>query len=1530
MLQGNRIVHSDLNAIIVLPEDRAGKTKTAQSMHCDAMGPGSICAESYREFTVIFHDELKAVQAFPELDREDSEIRAVRDGMGINYGAAGMGSIVLASRAGKGPAAQCAECKLEEFFLSSWANGDPALLVGKNKDGQITADQYPDDPSNVHHSYMGDPVRFVNLHAGPKETHVFHLHAHQWVQDKEDDNSVYLDSQTISPGASFSYDIHYGGSGNRNFTPGDSIFHCHLYPHFAQGMWELWRSHDVFEDGSKGRYLPDGEIKKHKLENGEEVDGTPNPALIPVPRRPLPPLPTAEFKGYPFYIPGLAGHRAPQPPYDMAVEKINGSDEELNGGLPRHIIVSELPAGDDDEKKAVAAKSTGSAKVIDGEASVDEEMLKPKSAKACSSPDLYERGRCLAAKNAERVKSLNGDEGLLEFARKLDKINIKTLPSQGTPDEQRAMDFHAGKYWPGQAANAGARGSDDNPGFEGTTPQGIKAVAYKSFDSDGHILDTRINIKNPMPTPRKELRFWVNGKDPQPGAPFADPCPAKPGEPPLLLRKYRAAYIQFDLTVNKAGWHDPQARIAVLERDVKDTFSGSRPAEPLFFRANSGDCVDFRATNLVPSNLNLDDFQVFSPTDIIGQHIHLVKFDVTSSDGSANGWNYEDGTFSADEVRERIKAYDRFLSDNKTVTRDPRIKLKTHPMFLSGGALYGDARGLCADQPGGSDDNPFCGAQTTVQRWWADPLYNKKNQDRTLQTVFTHDHFGPSSHQHHGLYAALIIEPKNAEWQKLTGAPLGGPVNKPIAGRRDDGGPTSYAANIIASNDAETRREFGLAFADFAIVYSSSNEPINAPNRVEKELPWAIGRNPLPAPEGISAEDPGTQLINYRNEPIPFRIGQPTENGFAQKEGAAGELANVFSSKTHANSFPNSALKEKDFSKDGEPLTAQNKSARQSGDPATPLLMAYEGDKVQLRLIQGAQEEQHVFTMHGVKWLAQSDSQHSGYMNAQQIGISEHFEFGVYFTKGVTDTDYLYSSNATDNLWDGQWGLMRVFRNSRKQEETGLAHLPWNTIRPPETPTTTDADNACDAADRELSVRRFTVSAWLARDLLPEKSLVYNRNAGITDPNAIIFVKDQETYNDEIIFTGGERLLREGLKQPEPLILRAAADECIKVELKNHLPQQMPDGPNYPDSWSWNMLPPIVENFNFNQVRASNRVGLHPQLLAVKTKAHDGANVGLNKDSTRGPGESIVYNWYAGARTLDAKTGQIKHTPIEFGATALVDLADVIKHSSHGAIGSLIIEPKGSRWDTDGNSGSKANCRQNQTRSWMPLSDASADVCDARGNFLFREFALLYQDDLSLQQGGEAMPNLSGADDSEDSGLKGFNYRTEPLWARFGLSPDVSPEDLNGRDFTNVFSSKTLHVGCNVLPCDPATPIFTAKAGQPVRFRLVHPAGHPRQHGFSLFGHNWYDKPWNKDSSAQDAKRAGANLIGSFSGIGPARHLNILTTAGGAFRVPGDYMYRSQESFQFSGGLWGIFRVEPKVDGAKNSRTRQPLRRRAK
>jgi hypothetical protein len=48
----------------------------------------------------------------------------------------------------------------------------------KRGDQRATQAFYPHDPANVHHSYMGDFVKFRNLHSG-KEQHIFHLHNHQ-------------------------------------------------------------------------------------------------------------------------------------------------------------------------------------------------------------------------------------------------------------------------------------------------------------------------------------------------------------------------------------------------------------------------------------------------------------------------------------------------------------------------------------------------------------------------------------------------------------------------------------------------------------------------------------------------------------------------------------------------------------------------------------------------------------------------------------------------------------------------------------------------------------------------------------------------------------------------------------------------------------------------------------------------------------------------------------------------------------------------------------------------------------------------------------------------------------------------------------------------------------------------------------------------------------------------------------------------------------------------------------------------------
>ncbi|HEV2762170.1 MAG TPA: hypothetical protein VGV38_04170, partial [Pyrinomonadaceae bacterium] len=700
MVHNNEIIHSDLNALITGPGKGRFPAGTYKPV---ATEPDR--DQPFREFTVVYHDEIKAVQAFPQFEDPvlSYTLHSVRDGFAINYGTGGVGAEILANRLGVGPMAPCVECKYEEFFLTSWAVGDPAMIVDVPASTQVddngnkipdapraTKAFFPEDPSNVHHSYLNDHVKMRVVHAGPKEHHVHHLHAHQWLRTPDDPDSSYLDSQAFGPGYSFTTEITHGGSGNLNKTTGDSIFHCHFYPHFAQGMWELWRVHDVFEEGTRldgdgrpaagSRALPDGEI----------MAGTPIPALVPLPTIAMAPMPEAQAQivngqvqvtgsgnpGFPFFVPAQAGHRPPAPPLDI----------EFDGGLPRHIITG------------------GTAHAV---------------------------------------------QTRLDFSKELLTATAEQLPEEGTPLEKAAMNF-------------------------------FSARTRSSFKPDGTSALFTLNG-----LPRKTA---ANPSGAQHGAPFADPCVDKDGNAVGSSRTYKAALIQLDLKFNKAGWHFPQSRILTLWEDVAATKNGTRAPEPFFFRANSKDCIEFHHTVLVPNFYALDDFQVKTPTDIMGQHIHLVKFDVLASDGSGNGFNYEDGTLSPDEVQERIHAINQtgglkaYNSAAKTT-----LAAKPHPFF---GTL---------------------GAQTTIQRWYADPTLNNNSEDRTLRTVFTHDHFGPSTHQQGGFYAGLVTEPKGSTWKhNETGE---------VLGTRFDGGPTTWQA--VIQTPTESYREFMLEFADFQLAYKA-------------------------------------------------------------------------------------------------------------------------------------------------------------------------------------------------------------------------------------------------------------------------------------------------------------------------------------------------------------------------------------------------------------------------------------------------------------------------------------------------------------------------------------------------------------------------------------------------------------------------------------------------------------------------------------------------------------------------------------
>jgi hypothetical protein len=120
--------------------------------------------------------------------------------------------------------------------------------------------------------------------------------------------------------------------------------------------------------------------------------------------------------------------------------------------------------------------------------------------------------------------------------------------------------------------------------------------------------------------------------------------------------------------------------------------------------------------------------------------------------------------------------------------------------------------------------------------------------------------------------------------------------------------------------------------------------------------------------------------------------------------------------------------------------------------------------------------------------------------------------------------------------------------------------------------------------------------------------------------------------------------------------------------------------------------------------------------------------------------------------------------------------------------------------------------------------------------------------------------------------------------------PQTPFEQTRDVDFTNVLTNA-------IVGDDPETPVFTARAGQLVRFRILNANGHLRNNVFNLHGHFWQEEPY-----ASNSKVIGNNPLSEFKGtqygIGPSSHYEVIPVngAGGARRITGDFLYRTQES----------------------------------
>jgi hypothetical protein len=616
-------------------------------------------------------------------------------------------------------------------------------------------------------------------------------------------------------------------------------------------------------------------------------------------------------------------------------------------------------------------------------------------------------------------------------------------------------------------------------------------------------------------------------------------------------------------------------------------------------------------------------------------------------------------------------------------------------------------------------------------------------------------------------------------------------------------------------------------------------------------------------PDREHDQNAGTMAINYRNSPFYHRDNE--------------DAAYVHSSQVH-------------------------------GDPETPVLEAYDGDQIRLRLFQGSYEEQHNFGLHGLRFDPEGFAEQD--MVSQVIGTSEAFTFRVpseetqQSFEHITNPDdlpvrdYRYGSNIIDDMWTGMWGLTRIWGSEvdhlqtlpdvdaqegdiseeelrtmghpapfsdfdwteegqraklRYAEDDDLTRPPDRNARQngsvgpiPPTPAD-DGKGPGEPCPDDAPVRSFDVTAF-------QVEIPYN-DYGDRDQYGVVFALDR--YVDEI---------KNGDRPVTPLTLHANQGDCIEINLTNDLPGGVTNDHSHPKmrvSQEWDR---------------SERISLHPLQVIYDVNGSNASTIGFNYDTTVDRGETITYRWYA---------------DVEVGTSILWDMADIRSTRHHGGFGQLVIEPE------------DAVTLDNETGE-VSVTSAESMIKLPGGEPDFRENALIYADgqfilnrddpDSCVVPPGPDIENpedpCNQLGDPEDHGYASINYRAEPFIRRF-----------ENNDAQHLVYSSRVHG-------DPNTPVLNAVTNDPVKFRVAAGADKARANAFHLAEHQWQrfqgvdESPIiGVDGQLSPGKALTLDLLGGAGGLG--------TGSGN-----GDYIYQeTKQRRRLEAGLWGIFRVRRQVGG---------------
>jgi FtsP/CotA-like multicopper oxidase with cupredoxin domain len=514
------------------------------------------------------------------------------------------------------------------------------------------------------------------------------------------------------------------------------------------------------------------------------------------------------------------------------------------------------------------------------------------------------------------------------------------------------------------------------------------------------------------------------------------------------------------------------------------------------------------------------------------------------------------------------------------------------------------------------------------------------------------------------------------------------------------------------------------------------------------------------------------------------------------------------------------------------------------GDPPTPLLRAYVGDPVVIRQV-GLDEQVGDLRITGHRFAEERFNANGVLTDAGTAGVSEKMDYVLQGGAGQFPGDYLYYSGRSLSLESGAWGIFRVMNTLHNSGPNALEPLPDRAPPPsgPGFPTLTNTGNAPPAAPAD--------SGSVCPGNAPVRSYNVSIFNGITFDQGMPGESDNEqpgsTGSWAVMYalTQDEAAIKAGTKPVMPLVIRANAGDCLRVTLHNDLPV---------DNWTWTWG------------SGSTRAGFNIGNVLYNPQTSFGGAVGYDPDSTVAPGGQRTYIYYVDK---------------ELGTNLILNMGNESSWRG-GAYGALIAEPAGSVYG--------------DPFTGAPIqSGVFADIFPGNGESPFREYVTLFSDREPLL-GHSIMVYYLDSDHSYTDYSEASLTDREPVDeggggnGNCGASPcaDPFPLWLAKSDSVN---------GGN----DPATPLFEAFAGDPVRWRVANASG-DNVVSFQVSGHEF---PLDHGlSGAQDIEAR--TLV-----AGETFDAYLVNGAGGATGATGDFEYNFGRDPLIKSGDWGIMRVLP-------------------